>query len=343
MNKKLIVFSVIGLLLFFVFGLFYYSQNEVAAPSAEDVILSVDVDLPQEKSTPTPATILVFGDMMLDRKVREQINANGPGYPFALIKDFLQGNDVVVANAEGPFTDNNSVTLGRKDAPLVFTFDLDILPVLKNLGFTVLGQANNHTLNFGLAGFRQSTSSIETAGLNWFGDPLNIEVEPYIAEIRGEKVAFIGHNEFAYQGLEKVLQTIRDTKKDAAFIVVYPHWGEEYKLDFNVAQQKTAHAFIDAGADVVLGAHPHVIQPIETYNNKMIFYSLGNFIFDQAANAPTGRGLAIKISLNRDFTRYDLFPISIIRQQAALMSEEARQVELDRLGVPVGTIIVSRE
>jgi poly-gamma-glutamate synthesis protein (capsule biosynthesis protein) len=341
MNKKFITFIAVSFLWCLALGFFVYEQNKKTALSLQRTPLVADVILPTKKPE-KPATILIFGDMMLDRKVREQINANGPEYPFALIKDFLKGNDIVVANAEGSFTNNTSVTLGRKDAPLNFTFDPTILPTLKGLGFTLLGQANNHTLNFGMAGFRQSTSSIEAAGLNWFGDPRNQEVKPYIAEIGGEKIAFIGYHEFAYQGLENVLQAIRDAKNIASFVVVCPHWGEEYVLNFSLSQQKVAHAFVDAGADVVIGAHPHVTQPVEMYEGKPIFYSLGNFIFDQASNAPTGRGLAVKISLAREFATYDLFPISISKQQASLMTPEGRQTELDRLGVQVGTIIAPR-
>ena len=295
-----------------------------------------------KKPAVTPVTILAFGDMMLDRKVREQINKNGPEYPFALIADFLRGNDIVVANAEGPFTYNKSLTLGIKDAPLSFTFDPAMLSTLKNLGFTLLGQTNNHTLNFGTAGYKKSISLIEVAGMNWFGDPSNKNVKPYIAEIRGEKIAFVGYHEFAYQGFDDVLQSIKDARGSATFVVVYPHWGDEYNLKFNSFQQKTAHAFIDAGADVVLGAHPHVIEPIEMYSGKPIFYSLGNFIFDQASTGPTGQGLSIKISLTPDSIKYDLFPFSIVKQQASLMAPEGRQSVLDSLNVQTGAIIVPR-
>lgn len=342
MNKRLIIFTVASLLWCLVLGLFVYKQIETLKLFESGVISSTTTIASQDKLVSEPVTILAFGDMMLDRKVREQINKNGPEYPFALIKDFLVGNDVVVANAEGPFTHNNSVTLGKKDAPLNFTFDSAILPTLKKLGFTLLDQANNHSLNFGVAGLGQSTSSIESAGLNWFGDPRNKVTGLYIAKIRGEKVAFIGYNEFAYQGKDSILQAIKDVKKDVSFIVVYPHWGEEYKLGFTFAQQKLAREFIDAGADVVIGTHPHVIEPVEMYKNKPIFYSVGNFIFDQAANAPTGRGLAVKISLAQDSAMYDLFPFSIVKQQAFLMTGEQRQTELDRLGEQIGTIIVPR-
>jgi poly-gamma-glutamate capsule biosynthesis protein CapA/YwtB (metallophosphatase superfamily)/uncharacterized membrane protein (UPF0127 family) len=345
MNKKLIIFTAVGLLCVFAFGFFVYKQSESTILSLQktDFSAGVSVSVKKPTSITTPVTVLVFGDMMLDRKVREQINKNGLEYPFALIKDFLQGNDVVVANAEGPFTDKESVTLGKKDAPLQFTFDPAILPTLKNLGFTLLGQANNHTLNFDLADFQQSISFIEKAGLSWFGDPRNIEEKPYITAIRGEKIAFIGYNEFAYHGLNNVLQAIKNTKKNASFIVVYAHWGEEYELNATSSQQKIAHAFVDAGADAVIGSHPHVIQPIEMYNSKPIFYSLGNFIFDQALTGPTTRGLAVKISLRPDSATYNLFPISIIRQQASLLTEKERQEELNRLNMGTSTIVVPRD
>jgi gamma-polyglutamate biosynthesis protein CapA len=341
MNKQLIIFSAVGLLWCFALGFFVYNQTKVSNPF-ENREGSSPAAVLFHKEPVKPVAVLAFGDMMLDRKVREQINKNGPEYPFSLIKDFLSGNDVVVANAEGPFTSNDSVTLGVKNAPLQFTFDPAILSTLKELGFTLFDQANNHTLNFGTAGFRQSTLSIETAGLNWFGDPSNKEVAPFIAEIRGEKIAFIGYNEFAYQGFEDVLQANKEAKKDATFVVVFPHWGEEYNPSFTAPQQKVAHAFIDVGADVVIGTHPHVTEPIETHNNKVIFYSLGNFIFDQSVNGPTSRGLAVRISLAKDFVTYDLFPISISKQQAILMTGEDRQTELNRLNVETGAIIVPR-
>ena len=339
MNKRLIIFTAVSLLWCFALGLFLCKQNEAILP-LQNTDFSADVLLAQKK--PTPVTILNFGDMMLDRNVRAQINKNGAEYPFAQIKDFLQGNDIVVVNAEGPFTYNKSITIGVKNGPLSFTFDPAILSTLKNLGFTLLGLANNHTLNFGVAGFKQSTTSIENAGLNWFGDPLNKKVYPYITEIRGEKIAFIGYHEFAYQGGDKILQAIKDAKAESDFVLVYPHWGEEYKMDFTQNQQEVAHAFIDAGADVVIGTHPHVVEPIEVYKNKAIFYSLGNFIFDQAQTGPTSRGLVVKVSLAHDYATYDLFPISIIKQQASLAGAEDRQAELDRIEVPSGTIILPR-
>ncbi len=355
MHKTFIIFVVASLAWCLVLGVFVYMQIFAMAPLFNVPNISASVILADNQpivvstttSAPTPVTILAFGDMMLDRQVREKIIQNGQEFPFVLIKDFLQGdgtpNDVVVANAEGPFTTRSSVTMGIKDGPLQFTFDSAMLSTLKNLGFTLLGQANNHALNFGLAGYSQSTTSIAAAGLNWFGDPRNIDVAPYVADVRGEKIAFIGYHQFVNWGLNNVLQAIKEAKQSDSFVVVYPHWGVEYNLGFTPLQQKVAHELVDAGADVVFGAHPHVIEPIEMYKGKPIFYSLGNFIFDQASSGPTAQGLSVKVSLTPDQAKYDLFPISILNEQASPMSTGDEQTIFDRLNISNGQIIVPRQ
>jgi poly-gamma-glutamate synthesis protein (capsule biosynthesis protein) len=311
-HSQFIVFSLFSFLFVFMLGfcVIQGNQNQLAITHA------YSISNPQIQQT----KILLFGDMMLDREVRAKINANGQEYPFENIKNFIAGNNIVVANAEGIFSFFNSKTLGVKNAPLEFTFDTAMLSVLKNLGFTLLGQANNHSLNFGEVGLAQSTTSITLAGLHYFGDPSNIDIHPYVQEIHGEKIGFVAYNEFSHQGLDNVISTIKDLRNQVSFLIVYPHWGVEYSPTFSQSQQTTAHAFIDAGADVVIGMHPHVIEPIEIYNGKPIFYSIGNFIFDQNFSHSTSQGLAVKILLEKNDVDYQLFPFSIAEEQASLMN-----------------------
>ncbi|MFH0755201.1 MAG: CapA family protein [bacterium] len=332
LNKKItqnqfIIFSLSSLFLFFILAFFVIQEKQRPIAYAEEIYI------PHKKIETTK--ILIFGDMMLDRYVREKINKNGAEYPFELIKNILFNNDIVVANAEGSFTSFDSVTVGKKNAPLNFTFDPALLPILKNLGFTLLGQSNNHTLNFGIKGFSQSTTSIISVGLNYFGDPSNKNPTPYIKKINGEKIGFIAYNEFAYQGKDKIISTIKELKNQVSYLIVYPHWGEEYNLSFTSSQQKTAYEFIDAGADVIIGMHPHVIEPLEIYNGKLIFYSIGNFIFDQAQTGPKTEGLAIKILLNKNLAIFEINPFFIKNAQAILMIDENRQRVLNTLSKSV--------
>lgn len=280
------------------------------------------------KAPDDTATILAFGDMMLDRNVRKAINAHDAEYPFLPIKRLLMGNDIVVANAEGPFTSHTSKTLNILNGPLTFTFDPALLPTLKKLGFTLFSQANNHTLNFKKQGLEDSERAIEKTGLNWFGDPLNENLHSFTTTIRGQKIAFVGYHEFAYQGFTTVLAEIRALKKSGNFVIVYPHWGMEYNRDATATQIQTAHAFVDAGADAVIGSHPHVIEPIEIYKNKAIFYSLGNFIFDQDFSQRTREGLALGIALTPQKVSYYLFPMDIQNAQASLMVYDKRSTVL---------------
>ena len=277
------------------------------------------------------ATILVFGDMMLDRNVRKNILTHDETYPFEPLKQFLIGSDIVVANAEGVFTHFPSETLDVLDAPLKFTFDPAILPRLKQLGFTMFSEANNHALNFGREGLNESETNITLAGLNYFGDPSNKDTHPYTATVKGQKIAFIGYNQFTDIGLDVVLDDIRTAKNNGAFIIIYPHWGDEYSATACQTQIDAAHYFIDAGADAVLGNHSHVIEQIEIYKGKAIFYSLGNFIFDQNFSVATSEGLSVRIFVAPTTATYYIFPLEIKHAQASLMSYQKSSETLDNL------------
>lgn len=284
------------------------------------------------QSKDLPLTVLSFGDMMLDRLVRRKINENNFMYPFEKITSFIQGSDVVVVNAEGPFTDFPSKTVSNPKGPLTFTFDPHILPTLKDLGFTILGNANNHTLNFGRQGLSQSEKYIQKNGLSYFGDPSNTNPKSYTETRKGKKITYIGYHQFANGGMQVIINDIREAKALGSFVVVYPHWGEEYKeMSMTKLQVKIAHDFIDAGADVIIGSHPHVIEPIEIYKNKVILYSLGNFIFDQANTGPTSKGLALGFSLEDTKITYYLFPFTIKHAQAEIMSNSDSSTMLDTL------------
>jgi len=125
------------------------------------------------------------------------------------------------------------------------------------------------------------------------------------------------------------------TEKLADLIIVYPHWGTEYLTSHpDKRQTDLAHQFIDSGADIIIGSHPHVIQPIEIYKEKPIFYSLGNFVFDQYFSKETMQGLMLKLDIvkkeNKLETDISFLPINItIDNQAELMGEDSKKQVLD--------------
>lgn len=323
---KLICLSLIlGVIVFVVSTTLYYKNFPKIYVNNFPLILKEKVE--------KPITILAFGDMMLDRNVRVNIKNNTASYPFENIKDFLSGHDIVVANLEGAFTNFRSVTAGVINGPLSFTFDPKIIATLKQLNFNLFSVANNHSLNFGRAELNKSNKLLEKEGISWFGDPSNKNLNSFTTTIRGQKITFIGYHEFAYQGLDLIINEIKLAKENESFVIIYPHWGEEYRESMNSGQVKIAHQFIDTGADLILGSHPHVIEPIEIYNGKAIFYSLGNFIFDQYSTGPTSEGLSVGMSITKDKVIYNIYPFDIKNTQVSLMSKINSDAVLNNLSI----------
>lgn len=273
------------------------------------------------KNEKTPITILAFGDLMLDRYIRKVTEEKGYKYPFKNIERFLGGNDITFANLEGSFTDFDPKPLNPNN--LTFTFDPAIVPTLQKTGFNLFNLANNHSLNFGKEGLNQSRQYLQKNLIDYFGDPLNIDSISMVKEIRGIKTGFIGYNEFGNANIDKIITEIKNLRQSVDFMIVYTHWGMEYQSNFSKSQQNKARQFIDAGADVILGSHPHVIQPIEIYKNKAIFYSLGNFLFDQTFSQKTQQGLGVGIDFSKLQINYYLFPIETKNLQISLIGSSS--------------------
>ncbi len=265
-----------------------------------------------ELPKPNPVTITIVGDMMFDRYVRKLMDTHGEGYPFEKIH--LEA-DIVIGNLEGTITKNQSIA--KKDV-LRFTFDPKVADLLKENNFTAVSLANNHSRDFGYKGYTTTIDFLKKAGIGYFGDWENNDNLSYIKEIKGRKIEFIGFHEFSYINFDRVLKTIASSTAD--FTIVFPHWGVEYEKEPSTLQKTLARKFIDAGADAVIGAHPHVTQTIEWYKEKPIVYSMGNFIFDQYADTETKKGIMVKITLD-DTPHYEFIDVYAEKSQPAAVSQ----------------------
>lgn len=279
----------------------------------------------EEKRPEKKATLTIFGDIMLDRRVRKTLDEKGSAYPLLKMERFMMGSDRVVANLEGPFTDNKSVA---QPNVLTFTFDPSHAPTLKKFGITSVSLANNHTLNFGGKGLQNTREVLKKTGIAYFGDPSNKTELSFVEEVGGLKVAHVGYHQFSF-GFENVTAEIKRLRPLVDYILVYPHWGEEYETTKPTSRSKQeAHAFIDAGADIILGGHPHVVQPLELYKNKMIVYSMGNFIFDQQFSVDVKTGLSVGLVLSERAVELHLFPIEHNDMQISLSGAQKRDTLL---------------
>lgn len=287
----------------------------------------------EEKKLNPSLSIMAFGDVMLGRYVRVLMDQNGADYPFQQIKNpatlFAEGANVVFGNLEGPIDGQGT----KGGDSMVFSFNEDIVQTLKNFGFTLLSIANNHALDQGQEGRQDTINTLTNSGLGWCGNAN--EVDPtsvYYGTVGEKKFAFICfHSATHYLDLNAATDLIKSVRPKVDYLVVSIHWGIEYQHSPNYELQvKPGHAFIDAGADLVLGHHPHVVENFEVYNGKLIFYSLGNFVFDQYWSQDTQEELAVGVILNRSeidgsiFSKVYLFPMVSEKSQPRMMTDEER-------------------
>lgn len=261
--------------------------------------------LVQKQALAVPAAhVLVAGDMMFDRSVRAAMDAHGGDFVFSCIDDTLKNADLVVANLEGPITDNQSLSLGsipNTPANYTFTFAPATAALLFAHHVRLVNLGNNHVRNYGLGGEAATKLYLEKAGVEYFGDPSTKTVA--YESVQGVRLAFINYNEFAPQGATSAASTtvaqIQEAKLTGFVPVVYTHWGVEYASTSPKYIQDLAHAFVDAGAAIVVGSHPHVVEQREVYKGAYIYYSLGNFIFDQYFSPAVQQGLVLSLTFTQ--------------------------------------------
>ncbi len=273
-------------------------------------------------------SLLFVGDIMLDRGVEVLLEREGFSWPFLKISDFLKKRDFVVANLEGALLFDPPVFGPRS---LSFAFSYENLFSLEDAGFTHFSLSNNHTLNAGQSGLEETKENLREGGFSFFGDPLNRESEVIFED---EFVIFGFNWTFPdYRREDFLLENVRDLsqKHSEKLLVVYIHWGEEYELKSAKSQRELARKMIDEGADLVVGSHPHVVQEIEVYKDRAVFYSLGNFVFDQYFSEDVQKGLIVEPVLFPERIEFNLYPVGSKKSQPFLMQGEEKEKFLEEL------------
>lgn len=234
-------------------------------------------------------TIAVTGDFIPARSVNYQTTKYG-NFVWTVegITNYFTKADIVFVNLETPLFTNCPIT----NEGFVFCGDVKHTKALKAINTTIVNLSNNHLSNYGEQGYTKTKEILQNNNIQTTGDRLTI------IEKKGVKFAFLGYNDIGYTpnylskaDLDKIKQDILQAKSSADVIIVQFHFGTEY-ADFPDTQQVTiAQNAIDFGADLVIGNHPHSIQPVEIYKDKVIMYAHGNFVFDQMWSEQTKQGV----------------------------------------------------
>ena len=268
----------------------------------------------------------VVGDMMLGRSIMNKGSKDDYSGMFSGVSSLWQDSDYVSGNLECVLLDNPS-DYKKNDKEIHINAETKTADVLKKSGFTLINLANNHLADFCADGVVNTINKLEKTGLDYVGAGKNItEAGKYnIQEVNGIKIAtvsvsdIIPKNFSATVGKAGILSTntmryyqaVREASEEADLVIANIHWGVEYGFNQTERQEQLGRNLINFGADIVIGSHPHVLQPIEKYNDGIIFYSMGNFVFDQGWSR-TKDSIVLNYFLDEDGNcSFEIVPVRI--------------------------------
>lgn len=298
--------------------------------TTEDIVNTLDEN--QEDRT---IKIVAMGDICFARNPMPAFNEDGISV-FENVEVAFEDADITFANLECVLCSDCFSRADKSPDGGVYHLrqDPSIVWMLKSAGVDVVSLANNHTMDYGSDGLQETIKTLDDNQIKHFGAGLNLEEasQPLYIETSGVRFAFIGANEIPPTSFyatdnrpgcvpirtEKICSLINEAEQNSDFVIISLHWGLEGKSYTTNRQQTLAHRFIDEGADIIFGHHPHVLQKTEWYNDGLICYSMGNFIFNTSIPHWHKSALfVIEVSKNEGIIDYNMIP-----------------VELDKNGVP---------
>jgi poly-gamma-glutamate capsule biosynthesis protein CapA/YwtB (metallophosphatase superfamily) len=276
--------------------------------------------------TPPEISLVAVGDINLGRKAGRIILSGDVDYAFAKTKDIISGADIAFGNLESTISEQNGIT---QNGVWCFTAPPIAAETLAHAGFDVVSLANNHVWDFGKRALLSTPDYLDQVGIRHAGTGATLDAAytPAMLSVKGIRIAFFSatrifnfggqeHEAFTYTAwldMKRLSPAITKAKGEVDLVIVAAHWGAEYQdrpADENV---KLAHEMVDAGADIILGGHPHVPQGIERYNNAFIIYSLGNFAYHQTTEHSIWktRSIILKLILTKDGVKsYEMIPVT---------------------------------
>jgi poly-gamma-glutamate capsule biosynthesis protein CapA/YwtB (metallophosphatase superfamily) len=277
--------------------------------------------------------ITAVGDIMLAGKWATLLRQKGYDYPFNGVREELAGSDINIANLESPIAESGEEYSGKK---FRFRAEPQVAPAIRAAGFNLVTLANNHSMDFGGEALAETLRHLQDSGIAWIGAGENLSEARKMAlyTIKGKKIAFLGYSLtqpvafYAGQsrpgtapGYEKfVTADIASARKQAEYVIVSFHWGKESVSTVQAYQRTVAHRAIDAGADVIIGHHPHVLQGIDQYKNGIIFYSLGNFTFaSKSTTADVSAMIRLKFADGR--REAEILPLDVLHRRVGFQPQ----------------------
>lgn len=334
-------YSILGLLFLLTCSFAYGEIFGSAGPSIDshpnytEPLVTPNHVVKVSSSTPVEYSherVLFIGDVSLARQVERLNKQYGSGYSFKQAAFLQQPKQYVFANFEGAIPEIHQPT---KDFTFRFSVPLWLAISLKTSGITHLSLANNHSFDFGEAGYNETNKQLTSLGLLTFGHPTKIGTSSVsMVEFAGVRLSVIAlHTLFLEPDRSALRDIITYAEAQSDIQAAYIHWGDEYSKVPSKKQRDLAQFLIAAGVDFIVGHHPHVVQAIEVINGAPVLYSLGNFIFDQYFSTAVQEGLVVTLLRDEEQLYLDLLPITSVGTpaQPRIMTEEESLVLLKEL------------
>lgn len=281
--------------------------------------------VPFSKNSSGTFSVLFLGDILLAKNAEAMIRVHGSGHPFSGVQNELSDYTFCVANLETPVTSRGRILVPEK--PFIFRIDKDIADSISALEPSCLLLGNNHIMDYGAEGMRDTIEWINSKGWQHCGagENLKLSCKPAILRYGNVRIVLLSYNERPpvqfYAGEESpgtapldpdiIRKDILSFKRPDTVIIVNPHWGLEMTVRPTRAQRKLAHEIIDMGADAIIGQHPHCPQRAEVYRGKIIFYSLGNFLAGYSdPSMEDNIAVALHISSESEIIRAEIIPVN---------------------------------
>ncbi|MGR3208465.1 CapA family protein [Bacillus glycinifermentans] len=278
------------------------------------------------KQTDAKLTATFVGDIMMGRNVEKVTKLHGSESVFKHVKPYFDVSDYITGNFENPATNKKDYKPADKNIHL--QTNLESVETLKKMNFNVLNFANNHAMDYGQNGLDDTLNKFTEENLGLVGAGKNLDdAKQHVSyqNVNGETIATLGFTDTYTKNFTAkkdrggvlplspkiFIPMIAEASKKADLVIVHVHWGQEYDNEPNDRQKDLAKAIADAGADIIIGAHPHVLEPIEVYKDTVIFYSLGNFVFDQGWSRTRDSALVQYHLMNDGKGRFEVTPLNI--------------------------------
>lgn len=294
------------------------SNSQIISPAR---LIPKDLQVPSPTPTPDPViTIGLMGDLGLGRNITNIARKNNNfTSAFDQISPWLLENDLNIANLESTIL----ADCPNLD-PHTFSFcgDIRFLPQFQKHQF-LLSIANNHIYNFGQKGYQETKDHLQSTSTPYANSHVP-EDRVALLNINGISIAYLAFDFITNpnQSQQEVIDLVKEYDPQVDWLILSLHWGNEYLTEPEAWRQDFATELVDAGVDILHGHHPHVWQGVRDYQSKKIYYSFGNFIFDQSWSYNTSHSNIVRLTLSKDsILQEEIFPIEIYQNyQPRLMS-----------------------